>query len=289
MTDNSEARNDLWSIEENYIDRHHVEPSVKLCPRKNHSQSWSGEQVLPRMCCWTAVQTIIGTLMATGNCLNLGLASRNSLYWTKNLQMGAHGPGERLTRIQATWRPDHLSPEIWLGMWKAAQRREKQQWAIEKPKLDNSGNWEASILSIQKILSWKKPWKNARKSWNCQWKQSCFVRSRTISARKLAANRTLADRSMHASWTVTNLRESVWKELCFKIMKITSRRKGSIREVTTIWCTNLFPCLEQWKIPDAKAAVDKEWEKLEKLPPQECGVGTIISKIQRPDCARWGA
>ena len=31
----------------------------------------------------------------------------------------------------------------------------------------------------------------------------------------------------------------------------------------TIWCPNLFLCLEAMKIPAAKAAVDKEWEKLE--------------------------
>ena len=30
MTDDSEARNDFWSIEGNYICRHHVEPRVNL-------------------------------------------------------------------------------------------------------------------------------------------------------------------------------------------------------------------------------------------------------------------
>ena len=43
-----------------------------------------------------------------------------------------------LTTIQATTRPD-LWPEIWSGMSKAAQRKEKRQWAIEKSKLDNAG------------------------------------------------------------------------------------------------------------------------------------------------------
>ena len=32
-----------------------------------------------------------------------------------------------------------------------------------------------------------------------------------------------------------------------------------------IWFTNLFQCLKAMKIPAAKAAVDKEWEKLEKI------------------------
>ena len=54
-----------------------------------------------------------------------------------------------------------------------------------------------------------------------------------------------------------SMRKRVWNLLYQKIMKITSREKGSIRYVTTKWCTNLFSY--------EKAAVDKEWEKLEKL------------------------
>ena len=64
--------------------------------------------------------------------------------------------------------------------------------------------------------------------------------------------------------------------------------------------------LQAMRIPDANAAVDEEWEKLEKLPAwqiteraknspvcyadghlssQECGVSTEISEIQGPSCA----
>ena len=34
---------------------------------------------------------------------------------------------------------------------------------------------------------------------------------------------------------------------------------------TTNWFTSLFPMPQAMKIPAAKAAVDKEWEKLEKI------------------------
>ena len=44
----------------------------------------------------------------------------------------------RLTGIPATSRPDRLRPEIWPGLSEAAQRREEQQWAVEKRKLDNA-------------------------------------------------------------------------------------------------------------------------------------------------------
>ena len=35
-------------------------------------------------------------------------------------------------------RPDCLWPETWSGMSKAAQKKEKHPWAVEKPKLNNS-------------------------------------------------------------------------------------------------------------------------------------------------------
>ena len=40
----------------------------------------------------------------------------------------------RLTRIQATTRPDYLWPEIWIGMSEAVKNQEKQECAIEKTK-----------------------------------------------------------------------------------------------------------------------------------------------------------
>ena len=48
--------------------------------------------------------------------------------------------GERLTEIQTTTRPDHFWPEAWTRTGKAAQKKEKQEWAIEKPKLENARN-----------------------------------------------------------------------------------------------------------------------------------------------------
>ena len=52
---------------------------------------------------------------------------------------------ERLAQIQATTRPDHLWPEMWSSM-SAAQRKEKQQWAVDKPKLDNARKWRGTYF-----------------------------------------------------------------------------------------------------------------------------------------------
>ena len=45
----------------------------------------------------------------------------------------------RLAKVQVTTRPDHLWPEVRSSMSKAAQRKENQQWTVDKTKLDNAG------------------------------------------------------------------------------------------------------------------------------------------------------
>ena len=45
---------------------------------------------------------------------------------------------ERRTKIQGTTRPGYLWPDTWSGISKAVQKKEKQEWAMEKPKLDNA-------------------------------------------------------------------------------------------------------------------------------------------------------
>ena len=47
-------------------------------------------------------------------------------------------PGWRLTKRQATSRPDHLWPELWIKMGRNAKLKERQKWSNEKPKLDNA-------------------------------------------------------------------------------------------------------------------------------------------------------
>ena len=49
-----------------------------------------------------------------------------------------------------------------------------------------------------------------------------------------------------------------------KIMKIVFLEKERIQRVITIWCTHIFLMPQAMKIP-VKAAVDKDWEKLDKI------------------------
>ena len=56
----------------------------------------------------------------------------------------------RYTKIQPTSRADHTWPDAWTRIGKAAQRREKQECAIEKPKLEYARNVRV-IYSIDPI------------------------------------------------------------------------------------------------------------------------------------------
>ena len=58
--------------------------------------------------------------------------------------------GERLTKVQTTPRPDHLWPEVWSKIWKAAQNREKQE---RKTQMFES---RISAGATEDLLRWEK-------------------------------------------------------------------------------------------------------------------------------------
>ena len=72
--------------------------------------------------------------------------------------------------------------------------------------------------------------------------------------------------SLHVSWKPGNPQEYVWKNLYQNIMRtsIAGRGDNSLQHYNLVH--KFFPMPPAMKIPAAKAAVDKEWEKLEKIP-----------------------
>ena len=72
--------------------------------------------------------------------------------------------------------------------------------------------------------------------------------------------------SMHVSWKFTNLRGSVWNRLYQNVMKITSKRKETSKGHHNL-AHKPTPMPQAMEIPDAKAAVDKEWKKLQSSSP----------------------
>ena len=66
-------------------------------------------------------------------------------------------------------------------------------------------------------------------------------------------------------WKLVNLQDCVWENHYQIIMKTILQENVVLHYSIIIWFTNLFLCLKAIKIPAAKAAVDKEWGKLEKI------------------------
>ena len=214
---------------------------------------------------------------------------------------------------------------MWKHISEAAQRKEKQKWAIEKPKLDNARRLRGIYFIDPVDEEFKETINRMQAATPCKIRGEIF--------RKLVALRMLARQNTHASLKPTNLRENVWKELYTKIMKTILQGKELIHWAITILFTSLFLCPKQWKhqmrkqqwkkngknsrryrhgsgrsqviaeawnltkVRNKSEVIDEARKEGKKssfcvidgsLSSQEFGVGTTISKIQRPSCApRW--
>ena len=64
----------------------------------------------------------------------------------------------------------------------------------------------------------------------------------------------------------TKAQDQGWKERDTNFIKITLLQKGRILFLTHSLVHNFIPMPQALKIPDEKAAVENDWEKLEKIP-----------------------
>ena len=103
------------------------------------------------------------------------------------------------------------------------------------------------------------------RNWKHQWLQPYLARhARKISMRRPVARLMISSLNLRVSWKPVNPQECVWENLYRSIMEIILQEEGIIQYSITIWYTN-FPMPQAMKIPAAKAALDREWEKLEKI------------------------
>ena len=106
--------------------------------------------------------TTTGISTETEVCQIHGQVSRD-LRYSRKPRKGNMWSGERLTKIQTTSRPDHIWPDAWTRIGKAAQIRKNQEWAIEKPKLDHARNLRRIYSIDPSDKNYKNKIKNARR------------------------------------------------------------------------------------------------------------------------------
>ena len=83
----------------------------------------------------------------------------------------------KLTKIQTTTRPDHVWPEVWTKIGKAAQNREKQECAKENSKLDKARRLRRIYFIDPDDEEYKDIVTIAREKLERDlWHQPCFVK-----------------------------------------------------------------------------------------------------------------
>ena len=132
----------------------------------------------------------------------------------------------------------------------AAQRKEKQQAAFGKP-----------IRSSE-----KKPFKHARKKLEIPMEAPMPCKLRTYQYRRTCGESNEIRKSKHAC--IVEAHESTRKRLERTLPKhhedrIAGKGFNSLSHYNLV--PKIIPMFQAMKIPD-KAAIDKEWEKLENLP-----------------------
>ena len=187
----------------------------------------------------------------------------------------------RLTRKQLTSRPDRPWPELWKSMGKHAKLKEKQKCSEEKLHLENARKLRGIYFIDPEDTEFKETIKNARKKLEtsvapampCKIVKNCGSGASNKIHTKLACILE-ADEStrMRMGNSIPHNHED----------HIAGKGENSLQHYNLVH--KFIPMPQAMKIPAAKAAVDKEWEKLEKI--SAWNLTKVKSKKQVIDEAR---
>ena len=171
--------------------------------------------------------------------------------------------GGRLTRKQLTSRPDHLRPELWKSMGKHAKLKEKQKWSDEKLHLENARKLQGIYFIDPEDTEFKETIKNARKKLEtsvapampCKiLKKNCGNGgSNNIKTRLACILEADESTRMRMGNSMPHYHQD----------HVAGKGENSLQHYNLVH--KFIPMPQALKIPAAKAAVDKEWEKSEKI------------------------
>ena len=188
--------------------------------------------------------------------------------------MGSMWSGRRQTKIQATTRNKNLWPEVWSKMGKPLRRKKSKKGQTRNPSSIMLEGREAFICICPEDDQCKESIKNTRKSWKFHWMRLCHAskeRRSTPRFRKLkreVEHPTRFQKTKHAC--IVEYHESTRNRLESSLPKIhedhtAGKGHNSISHYNLV--RKFIPMPQSMKIPAAKAAADKEWKKLETIPP----------------------
>ena len=104
------------------------------------------------------------------------------------------------------------------------------------------------------------------RNWKRRWLVLCLARqARNVSMERPVAKPMRSNQNLRVSWKPVNPQDCVWKNLYRIIMRTTLQERWTINSLQHYnMVHNFIPMPQAMKIPAAKAAVEKDWEKLEK-------------------------
>ena len=272
--DAGEAINDFWSMSGNFKYRHHVEPRIKLYSPREES--------------FSTPLKYIDALRTTRTNLDVMQERRIDDYWnidgSRDLSDSWTGftqftpleekppdgymwSGGRLTKRQVTSRPDHLWPELWTKLGRNAKLKKKQKWSNAKPKFDNAGRLRGLYFIDPENKEFKETIKNGRKKLETPMAPAMPCKMSKKSNHGETRSKTYDFKSKFAcilgasESTRLRMEESLPN---YPENHIAGRGDNSLQHYNLVH--KFIPMPQAMKIPAAKAAVDKEWEKLEKNP-----------------------
>ena len=197
--------------------------------------------------------------MALETCLTLGQVSHTLLYLTNRLLTVIFGPGGS-TRKQLTSRPDHPWPELWKSMGKNAKLKEKQKWSEEKIHFDNARKLSGIYFIDPEDTEFKETINNARKKLETSVAPVMpYKITKNCGSGGSDKNKTKLACILEASES-TRMRMGISQPHNHGD-HIAGKGENSLQHYNLVH--KFIPMPQAIKIPAAKAAVDKEWEKLE--------------------------
>ena len=265
--------NDFWSMSGNFTYRHHVESRVKLYSLREES--------------FPIPLKYIDVSRTTHTNLDVKQERRIDDYWnvdgSRDLSDSWTGfthftlleekppdgymwSGGRLTRKQLTTRPDHLWPELCQKMGKNAKLKERQKWSHEKPKLDNARRLLGIYFIDPEDKELKETIRNARKK--METPMAPAMPCKTSKKSKHGETRGTTNDFKSKLACILEASESARLRTGESLPNhhedhIAGKGDNSLQHYNLVH--KFIPLPQAMKIPAAKAAVEKEWEKLEKI------------------------
>ena len=229
----------------------------------------------------SAASMIIGISMGQETCLFLGQVSHNLTLHDEKAPDGYTWSGVGLTRKAADIQARLLLARVMEVNGKECQAEGEQKWAEEKLHLENARKLRRIYFIDPEDTEFKETIKNARKKLEtsvapampCKIMKNCGNGvSGKIQTKLLCILEADESTRMRMGNSIPHYHED----------HIAGKGENSLQHYNLVH--KFIPMPQAMKIPAAKAAVDKEWEKLEKI--SAWNLTKVRSKKQVIDEAR---